>query len=194
MRRASLPASVQYEDALKNLLLLLMAACCAAPAVAHRVIAIADGDTLTVLRDRTPLKVRLADIDAPEKRQPFGFRARQTLSDLCFGKDAALEIRNRDRYGRVVARVRCDGIDANRALVERGMAWHYARYSKDRSLDLIQLQAMSARRGLWADPSPVPPWTYRRAKKGQHESVGSSAHAALTPPIQFRPIAPVRPH
>jgi micrococcal nuclease len=142
--------------------LLLCLALCAGSACAHQVVGIADGDTLTVLRNRKPVKVRLSDIDAPEKRQPFGARAKQTLSDMCFGKDATLSVRNKDRYGRVVARVSCDGVDVNRAQVERGMAWHYRRYSKDKALAVIQDQARVARRGLWADPAPVPPWTFRR--------------------------------
>lgn len=143
-------------------ILLLCLALCAGTAGAHQVVGVADGDTLTVLKNRKPLKVRLADIDAPEKRQPYGSRAKQTLSDLCFGKEATLQIRNKDRYGRVVARVKCGGIDANRALVERGMAWHYQRYSKDFTLAFIEAQARQARRGLWADRAPVPPWTFRR--------------------------------
>ena len=59
------------------------------PAYAHQVIGIADGDTLTLLVDKRPLKIRLANIDAPEKAQAFGERSRQSLSELCFGKDAS---------------------------------------------------------------------------------------------------------
>jgi micrococcal nuclease len=142
--------------------IVLIIALLSAPAFAHQVIGVADGDTLTVLQDRKPVRIRLADIDAPEKHQPFGERAKQALSDLCFGKDAILDVRTTDRYGRVVARVTCAGVDANRALVEHGMAWHYLRYSTDIGLASVQEQAKASKRGLWADPDPVPPWDYRR--------------------------------
>ena len=131
---------------------------------AAQVIAITDGDTLKVLQGRQQIKVRLADIDAPEKRQPFGQRSRQSLSDLCFGKDARLDVRNKDRYGRTVARVYCDGIDANRAQVERGLAWVYTHYNTDPKLPAVEQAARAAGVGLWRDPKPVPPWEWRRAK------------------------------
>lgn len=63
---------------------------------AHKVIGIADGDTLTLLVDNRPLKVRLANVDAPEKAQAFGNRSRQSLSDLCFGKNAAYKTQDID--------------------------------------------------------------------------------------------------
>jgi micrococcal nuclease len=130
-------------------------------ALAHQVIGIADGDTLTLLVKRKPLKIRLADIDAPEKRQAFGLAARQSLASLCRGRDATYVVRNADRYGRMVARVTCAGLDVNRAQVERGMAWVYTQYNSDPSLPAVQAAARLARRGLWADPAPVPPWEFR---------------------------------
>lgn len=129
------------------------------------VIGISDGDTLTVLHERQQIKIRLAEIDAPEKAQPFGVKSKQSLSDLCFGKQAEVVPQTRDRYGRTVARVRCDGIDANAEQVRRGMAWVYDRYVTDRSLYLLQEEARSARRGLWADPTPFPPWEWRKSLK-----------------------------
>ena len=99
------------------------------------VIAIADGDTLTVLdNDLKPIKVRLAEIDAPEKKQPFGTRARQSLGELCHEKRAEVRVTYRDRYGRLVGRVTCDGTDANVAQVRRGLAWAYDRYATDATL------------------------------------------------------------
>ncbi len=130
------------------------------------VIGISDGDTLTVLHEQQQIKVRLAEIDAPEKAQAFGARAKQSLSDLCFGKQAEIIPQARDRYGRTVARVRCDGIDANAEQVRRGMAWVFDRYVTDRSLYAEQNEARTARRGLWAaDSDPVPPWEWRRMKR-----------------------------
>jgi len=137
----------------------------AAHAHAHQVIGIADGDTMTLLVDKKPLKIRLANIDAPEKKQPFGQRSRQSLSDLCWEKDATYQVQDIDRYGRTVAVVTCDGVEANRAQVERGLAWTYQKYNKDRELPELQEQAKAARRGLWADKEPVAPWEWRKARR-----------------------------
>jgi micrococcal nuclease len=102
------------------------------------VIGVADGDTRRLLVNRKPLKIRLANIDAPEKAQAFGEVSRKSLSALCFGKDAAYQAQNIDRYGRTVAVVTCGGIEANRAQVERGMDWVYSKYNKDASLSRVQ--------------------------------------------------------
>lgn len=134
-------------------------------ASAHKVIGIADGDTLTVLVDKQPVKLRLANIDAPEKNQAFGEAARQSLSDQCFGKDAVYEAQDTDRYGRVVAIVTCAGIEANRTQVERGFAWVYDKYNKDLTLPGLQAMAQRDRRGLWVDPAPIRPWEFRRPVK-----------------------------
>ena len=131
-----------------------------------KVVSVADGDTITVLREREQVRVRLVEIDAPENAQAFGSRSRQSLSDLCFNKTAKLENKGKDRYGRTLARVICDGADANAEQVRRGMAWVYDRYVTDRGLYSIQDEARAAKRGLWADVRPVPPWEWRRAKTG----------------------------
>ena len=127
-----------------------------------KVVAVADGDTITVMRDLVPVKLRLLEIDAPEKKQAFGARSKQSLSDLCFNKTATLIEKGRDRYGRTLARVRCEGVDANAEQVRRGMAWVYDRYVTDRALYAVQTEARDAGRGLWADPDAVPPWQWRR--------------------------------
>lgn len=127
-----------------------------------KVVAVADGDTITVMRDLVPVKLRLLEIDAPEKKQAFGARSKQSLSDLCFNKTATLIEKGRDRYGRTLARVSCEGVDANAEQVRRGMAWVYDRYVTDRVLYAVQTEARDAGRGLWADPDAVPPWQWRR--------------------------------
>ena len=147
-------------------LLLTLALACSLPAYAHQVIGIADGDTLTLLVDQRPVRIRLANIDAPEKSQAFGERAKQSLSDLCFGKEARYTPQEVDRYGRTVAVVTCGGIEANRSQVERGMAWVYPKYNKDATLPAIQEVARAKRRGLWRDPDPLPPWEFRKQKRG----------------------------
>ncbi len=127
-----------------------------------KVVAVADGDTITVMRDLVPVKLRLLEIDAPEKKQAFGARSKQSLSDLCFNKTATLIAKGRDRYGRTLARVSCEGVDANAEQVRRGMAWVYDRYVTDRALYAVQTEARDAGRGLWSDPDAVPPWQWRR--------------------------------
>lgn len=113
--------------------------------------------------DRRQVKVRLTDIDAPELRQPFGTRSRQSLSEMCFGKLASLDVRGHDRYQRSLAQVTCDGKDANAEQVRRGYAWTYVRYARQGSpLYGFEQEARTARRGLWSDPAPVAPWDWRR--------------------------------
>ncbi len=135
----------------------------AAADVLGRVVAVQDGDTLTVLVERREGKVRLVDIDAPELRQPFGTRSRKSLAEMCFGKTASLDVRGQDRYKRTIAQVTCAGTDANAEQVRRGYAWTYTRYARpDSPLHFLQTQAQSANRGLWADPGATPPWEWRR--------------------------------
>src|SRR5574341_309681 len=154
-----------------NLLKLLSATLCltlllaASPALAviqGRVVSVHDGDTLTVLIERRQVRVRLIDIDAPELRQPFGTRSRQSLSSLCFGKVAMLDVRGQDRYNRTLALVTCAGADVNAEQVRRGYAWTFVRYARaDSPLFAIEREARTARRGLWQDPAPVAPWDWR---------------------------------
>ena len=130
------------------------------------VISVADGDTLTVLCNGSKqVKIRLSEIDAPEKRQPFGNRSMQSLSGMCLQKKAKIKPQTKDRYGRTVARVICDGVDANEEQIKRGMAWVYDKYVRDQSLYSIQDKARASKIGLWADNKPIKPWEYRRANK-----------------------------
>ncbi len=148
---------------------LICLACCPAATAAEwraQVIRIVDGDTLTVLVDDNQVKIRLVEIDAPESKQPFGTRSRQSLSDLCFGRSALVHEVGRDRYGRTLARVECNGIDANAEQVRRGMAWVFDRYApSDSALYDVQRKAQRERTGLWSDPAPVSPWEWRRAAR-----------------------------
>lgn len=133
------------------------------------VIGIADGDTLTA-RCETPtgmenIKVRLAEVDAPEKGQAFCTRSKQHLSDNCFRKPAEVRPQTKDRYGRTVARVTCAGVDANAEQVRAGMAWVFDKHVTDRALCATQDEARAARRGLWVDAVPVAPWEWRRSKR-----------------------------
>ena len=134
-------------------------------AFSGQVIGISDGDTLTVLVDKKPIKIRIAEIDAPESKQPFGARSKQSMSDLCFRSVADVVEVARDRYGRTVAKVNCGGQDVATSQVRAGMAWDYDRYSRpDSPLYAEQAAAKDARRGLWADKDPMAPWEWRRNK------------------------------
>lgn len=127
------------------------------------VVGVTDGDTIKVLTaDKLQLKVRLTEIDAPERSQPFGNRAKQSLSEICFNKVAVIDSLGTDRYGRVLGRVTCNGVDANAKMVIDGMAWVYTKYNTDPSLITYQSKAKVARKGLWQEPNPVPPWEWRR--------------------------------
>ena len=148
--------------------------CCTAQAETFvgTVVGIADGDTLTVLNnEKQEVKIRLAEIDAPEKRQAFGTRSKQSLSDLCFGKQAEIITQVKDRYKRTIARVKCSGVDANTEQVKRGMAWVYPRYAKDHNLHIVQAEAKIAKLGLWADSPPTAPWEFRKRGKQQVREV-----------------------
>lgn len=139
-----------------------------AESLTGRVVGISDGDTITVLVERQQVKVRLADIDAPESKQAFGSRSKQALSDLCFHKDARLETQGKDQYGRTIATVHCAGRNANAEQVWQGMAWVFDRYARpDSPLYVLQEQAKAARRGLWGEPKPTAPWEWRGREWGR---------------------------
>jgi len=127
------------------------------------IVAVADGDTVTLLRpDKTQEKIRLYGIDCPEKRQAFGTRAKQFTAMLVFGKTVTIRRVDRDRYGRTIAWVEVNGRSLNKELLKAGLAWHYKRYSNDSELAELETEARLRRQGLWADPSPTAPWEFRR--------------------------------
>lgn len=131
-----------------------------------KVVGISDGDTLTVLKDRKQVKIRLHGIDAPESSQDFGSRAKQAASDLAFGKSVTILPRDTDRYGRTVADVLLpDGRSLNREMVREGMAWWYREYAPhDRELERLEAEARAAHRGLWGQSNPIPPWDWRKGE------------------------------
>jgi endonuclease YncB( thermonuclease family) len=147
------------------LILLLLAGCPAsATELLGRVVGVNDGDTLTLLTsENRQERVRLAGIDAPESRQPYGTRAQQELSALTFRKHVRVAVMDIDRYGRTVGRVWAGTVDVNAELVRRGAAWVYRQYNRDPMLPPLEAEARQARRGLWALPAAeqVPPWVWR---------------------------------
>lgn len=142
----------------------------AEPQLRGKVVAVADGDTLTLLgAGNVQTRVRLSGIDAPERGQPFSQRARQELSGLVFGKVVEIEDLGQDRYGRTIGRVFFDGIDVGQRLVEQGLAWHYKRYDDSEALSRAEEAARAARKGLWQAPGPVPPWEWRKLDKEERQ-------------------------
>lgn len=152
-------------------LALLLAACLplVAEGFAGRVVSVADGDTITVLRGREQVRVRLYGIDCPESEQPFGRRARQRTAELVFGRTVTVRAQGRDRYGRLLGWVELPGGGTlNELLVAEGLAWHYRRYApREARLAQLEQEARAARRGLWQDPHPVPPWEWRRPARSR---------------------------
>ncbi|HCC4357580.1 TPA: thermonuclease family protein [Escherichia coli] len=127
-----------------------------------KVIRVLDGDTIEVLQDKKPVRIRLANIDAPEKKQAFGRWSANQLKALLAAQPVTVTYTQTDRYGRIIGRVfTTNGTDASRFMVQSGAAWVYERYNVDESLPALQREAQEQKRGLWADANPVPPWEWR---------------------------------
>ena len=108
---------------------LLLANTSTADTLNGHVVGVSDGDTVTVLdATNTQWKIRLLGIDAPEKKQPFGNKSKENLSDLVFNKQVQVEYSKKDKYGRTVGKITVNGVDANLEQVKAGMAWHYKKY------------------------------------------------------------------
>ena len=127
-----------------------------------KVIAVMDGDTVMLLQGGKPVKVRLAEIDAPEKAQPYGMASRDSLNSLVNGKEIRVESRAIDDYGRMVAILSVDGLNINQEQVRRGMAWEYSRFHSNHLVVALQREAQLAKRGLWAGDEIIEPTQWRK--------------------------------
>lgn len=144
-------------------------------------VGVIDGDTITVMHDAAAKKIRLNGIDCPESGQAFGEKAKQFTSALCFGQQVSVEVKETDRYGRIVADVVIpDGRVLNREIVGAGLAWWYKRYSVDETLGKLESLARAARRGLWSGAHPTAPWDFRRGATMESLSVENSVDALPT--------------
>lgn len=132
---------------------------------AHQVIAIDDGDSLTLLVNERPVEINLANIDAPERRQPWGYRSRNSLVELCWGSDAVYETLYVNQHKQVMAVVQCAGVNVNRVQVDRGVAWVHPDHNIDVALPGLEAVARAERRGLWSDKNPVPPWEFKHKSR-----------------------------
>jgi endonuclease YncB( thermonuclease family) len=146
----------------------------AAENISGKVVGVVDGDTIKILDSRKTLRrIRFAGIDAPEKDQPFGNRAKQHLSDLIFGMQVEVITNKIDKFGRPVGKVLLNGEDVNLEQIRAGFAWHYKKYQKeqpesDRALySVAEINARGSKTGLWAGTSPIPPWEWRHGEKNE---------------------------
>ena len=134
------------------------------------VVGVSDGDTITVLVDKTPYKIRLVGIDAPESRQAFGQASKQHLSALVYKKPVTVLWDKKDRYCRTLGKVMVDGTDVCLEQVKAGLAWHYKRYASEQPAQdradyaAAEDKAKGERIGLWSDAQPTAPWEWRREK------------------------------
>lgn len=153
-----------------TIFLLLIAPTLFADTIAGKVVAVTDGDTVKVLTaDKQEVKVRLFGIDAPEKAQDYGQKAKQFTSGLIFGKEVRVEVEATDRYKRSVGLIYLGDMLINAELVKEGFAWVYPQYCKKQPLcgnmKALEEKARQDKKGLWAMPAPTPPWEWRKDKK-----------------------------
>ncbi len=141
-----------------------------------RVVAIADGDTITLVDSaNTQHRIRLEGIDAPESHQAFGEQSRLSLSEMIYGKDVSVTYQKIDQYGRLVGKIILDGKDINLEQVKAGMAWHYKFYEDEQTPEDRELyakaeaEARAAQRGLWQDPNPTEPYQFRKEEKRERQ-------------------------
>ena len=163
-----------------GLALLLSSGVVLADTLTGKVVSVSDGDTITVLDSvKQQHKIRIAGIDAPEKKQPFGQKSKENLSQLVFGKEVVVQWSKHDRYRRIVGKVTvaepdCQRPDCAKILdvgmgqITTGLAWWYRKYAKEQSLEdarayeAAERDAQASRIGLWRDKDPTPPWDWRR--------------------------------
>jgi endonuclease YncB( thermonuclease family) len=149
---------------------LVLSALLVAPVAAEeftgRVVGVSDGDTIKVLHAHQSETVRLLGVDAPERRQAYGDRARRFTAELAFARTVTVRANGRDRNGRLLGEVVLpDCRSLNQELVRAGYAWWFRKYSRDMRLAHLEEEARQDRRGLWADAAPQAPWEYRISRR-----------------------------
>ncbi|MFY4742562.1 thermonuclease family protein [Aliarcobacter butzleri] len=127
---------------------------------------VSDGDTITILTsDKTQYKIRLNNIDAPEKKQAFGNKSKDNLAKYIAGKTVKVEYKSKDKYKRILGTIYYNNIDINLQQIKDGYAWVYKKYSKNQDYYNAEKLAMENKKGLWADKNPIAPWEFRKQKK-----------------------------
>lgn len=132
-----------------------------------KVVGIKDGDTYSILYHKKEHSIRLEHIDCPEGGQPFGKNAKRYASTICFDSTVLVKLTGKkDRFGRLIGELYLDDKCINKEMVRAGFAWHFIKYSKDYSYSELEEQARKAKLGLWTDPNAIPPWEWRKKKRG----------------------------
>lgn len=153
------------------------------------VVTVLDGDTIDVMHDEHSERIRLNSIDAPEKGQDYGRRAKQFAQELVGQKEVRVKGHRPDKYGRTIGDVFLpDGTHVNRELVKAGLAWWFCRHSSDEQLKQLEEEARDAKRGLWKDPVPIPPWVYRKLQRKQVPDVTDFDCPEQNPALSLSPV------
>lgn len=152
---------------MKYIFLLLFISCSLFSAeLKGKVIKVSDGDTIMILtEEKRPVRIRLDKIDAPEKKQAFGYQSKKYLSSLIFMKDVIVKYKKIDRYGRVLGIIYYDGQDINLLMIKNGMAHHYRYFDKTPEYMIAEKEARENRVGLWQDANPIEPYQFRKLSK-----------------------------
>lgn len=150
------------------------------PALQGQIIRVSDGDSVTLLSESGTLRIRLAGIDAPESRMPYGREAKAHLAAMVLGKEVQAIVHKKDRYGRTIATLMLNTKDVNLAMLQAGMAWHYKQYVREQTKDQASTYSQSeqlaqtAGRGLWSQADAVPPWAWRQARATTRQQTGGA--------------------
>jgi len=155
---------------------LLLPAANASPASAYSVSYVYDGDTVKLIGREGIFKLRLTEIDAPERNQEYGQKARRALITLCKGSNIKVnvELAGMDKYDRQLGRLQCNGTDASLYMAEHGYAWHNAKYSDSTSIRNAAAMARKNRIGLWSADKPIPPWVWRHLHQDAYQPANRS--------------------
>jgi micrococcal nuclease len=133
------------------------------------VVQVKDGDSMVLRTGRDNVGVRTFGVDCPERGMPFSARAKSFTAGLIGNRDVTVVVHDVDRYGRVVGDVKLDdGRSLGRELLREGLAWHYRRYANDPGFEQLESEARAAKRGLWSEPNPIPPWKFRADRRAAH--------------------------
>jgi micrococcal nuclease len=138
---------------------------CNLPVLAAEITYFYDGDTVKIKDAGLEYKLRLTDIDAPERSQVYGLKSRRALMQFCKNTDVKVFISGKDKFHRSLGRLNCNKGDASEFMVKNGHAWFNRRYSMDYTLALLQDEARKSKLGLWNAEKPTPPWVWRKIQK-----------------------------
>ena len=128
-------------------------------------IIVIDGDTVRGKYANELIKIRLAEIDAPELKQAFGIESKNCLKRLIKQSDSKVffKFKEKDRYDRHIGWIYSEDLDINLEMVKKGCAWVYDRYVKRKVLFKHQDNARKNNIGLWKNSEAIAPWKWRRA-------------------------------